>query len=297
MSLEGVLKMKFSVIIPTYNDWHRLQQCVKALENQTLPRNQYEIIVVDNSEYGVIPEEVHFPCRVQLIHEPKPGSYAARNRGATIATGEIFAFTDSDCIPDKNWLKNAQKYLNEDNDLVGGKVEIFQSEGGSKYGYLYEHATAFPQHNNVPMGKGVTANLFVKKDLFQQIGGFNATIKSGGDWEFTIRCTRAGHHMAYADDVQVNHPARNLHTIFKKHYRLTCGGALKAKREYGHSGLRMLGSHIKSGFTGRKKRTTVELSIKERLIINSIDLMKFMYRTIIYLGVSVRLINPDKVRE
>ncbi|WP_441000165.1 glycosyltransferase family 2 protein [Fodinibius sp. SL11] len=289
--------MKFSVIIPTYNDWQRLQQCVMALEGQTLSRDQYEVIVVDNSEHGVIPEEVHLPCRVQLIHEPKPGSYAARNKGAAVATGDIVAFTDSDCIPDKNWLNNAQKYLNEANDLVGGKVEIFQPEGGSKYGYMYERVTAFPQQKNVPLGKGVTANLFVKKDVFEKVGGFNMAIKSGGDWEFTLRCTKAGYQMIYADDVQVKHPARNLQTIFKKHYRLTCGGALKVKREYGYSELRMLGSHIKGGLTGRKKRSTVVLSMKERVIVYSIDLMKFMYRAIIYVGVILRLINPDKVRE
>ncbi|MEL7834378.1 glycosyltransferase [Fodinibius sp. Rm-B-1B1-1] len=289
--------MKFSVIIPTYNDWQRLQQCVIALEDQTLSHDQYEVIVVDNSENGEIPEEVNLPSSVQLVHEPKPGSYAARNRGAKIATGEILAFTDSDCIPGRNWLKNAQKHFDQTTDLVGGKVEIFQPDGGSKYGYLYERVTAFPQHNNVPMGRGVTANLFVKKEVFEKMRGFNTTIKSGGDWEFTLRCTEAGHHMAYADDVKVKHPARNLHTIFRKHYRLTCGGALNIKREYGHSQLRMLGSHLKSGFTGRKKRSKVELSMNERFIVYSIDLMKFMYRVIIYVGVIFRLINPDKVRE
>lgn len=129
------------------------------------------------------------------------------------------------------------------------------------------------------------------------MGGFNKEIKSGGDWEFTLRCTKVGFTMVYADDVRVKHPARNLCAIFKKHYRLTCGGALNTKREYGHSQLRMLGSHIKSGFTGRKKKLTGELNINERLIIFSIDMLKFMYRTIIYIGIILRLINPNKIRE
>ncbi|PAU92847.1 hypothetical protein CK503_14255 [Aliifodinibius salipaludis] len=289
--------MKFSVIIPTYNDWFRLMQCVAAVEDQTLSKDQYEVIVVDNSEDGAIPEEIHLPERVQLIHEPQPGSYAARNRGAVVAIGDIFAFTDSDCIPDKNWLKNAQKYFNETNDLVGGKVDIFQPERGSKYGYLYERATAFPQDKNVPSGRGVTANLLVRSSVFEKIGGFDSSVKSGGDWEFTLRCTKAGHQMVYADDVQVKHPARNLYTIFKKHYRLTCGGALNIKREFGHTQLRILGSHIKNGFTGRKKRSGVALSLNERFIVYSIDLMKFISRAIIYVGLILRLINPEKIRE
>ena len=289
--------MKFSVIIPTYNDWQRLQKCVMTLENQTLARDEYEIIVVDNSENGVIPEEVSLPSNVQLIHESQPGSYAARNRGAKIAIGEIYAFTDSDCIPDQNWLKSALIYFNDKTDLVGGKVEIFQSEEGSKYGYVYERVTAFPQDKNVPQGRGVTANLLVKNDVFKKMGGFNTEIKSGGDWDFTLRCTEAGHRMVYADDVLVKHPARNLYTILEKHFRITCGGALNMKKEYGHSPLRMLGSHIKGTFFGKKKRPKEVLSMNERVIVSSIDLMKFMYRTIIYVGIIVRLINPDKIRE
>ena len=289
--------MKFSVIIPTYNDWSRLLQCVTALYNQTLPQDQYEIIVVDNSREGIIPEDVYLPDYVQFVHEPRSGSYHARNRGSEISIGEILAFTDSDCIPDENWLKNAQTYFDGINDLVGGKVEIFNSESGSTYGYLYERATAFPQDRNVPRGRGVTANLFVKRKVFEKIGGFDSSIKSGGDWDFTRRCTEAGYQMVYADDVLVKHPARDLPSIFKKHYRLTCGGALNTKRAYGYSYLRMLGSHLKSGFTGDRNRALVLLNRNEKAVIFSIDLMKFMYRTIIYIGLVVHLIDPNKIKE
>jgi glycosyltransferase involved in cell wall biosynthesis len=291
------LDMKFSVIIPTYNDWSRLLQCVVALDNQTLSRDQYEIIVVDNSEDGLIPKDLFLPASVQLVHESKPGSYAARNRGGEISAGKILAFTDSDCIPDKDWLKNAQQYFNGRNDLVGGRVEIYNPEGGSKYGYLYERAKAFPQHNNVPMGKGVTANLFVKKEVFEKMGRFDLSIKSGGDWNFTLRCTEAGHRIIYADDVLVKHPARDLHSIFKKHYRLTCGGAQNMKREYGHQPLRMLGSHIKSGFIGSRNKSSGTLSRNDAIIVSTIDLLKFIYRTIIYIGMILHLIDPNKIRE
>ena len=289
--------MKFSVIIPTYNDWSRLLLCVAALEDQTLPKNQYEVIVVDNSEDGILPEDIDLPECIQLAHEPQPGSYAARNRGAEIATGEILAFTDSDCIPDKNWLYNAKDYFNRSCDLVGGRVEIFQTKTGNKYVYLYERIRAFPQDENVPRGRGVTANLLVKKEVFEKMDGFDSSVKSGGDWEFTLRCTEAGYKMIYAEEVLVKHPARNLRTILKKYYRLTCGGALNTQKKYGHSPLRIFGSHIKSGVNGQKKSVSKTLSRSERIIVFSIDLLKYFYRLIIYSGLMLRLIDPKKVRE
>jgi len=133
--------------------------------------------------------------------------------------------------------------------------------------------------------------------VFVKMGGFDTSIKSGGDWSFTLRCTEAGYKMIYANDVLVNHPARNLHSIFKKHYRITCGGALNTKKEYGHSYLRMLGSHIKSKFTGNRNEKLDLLDRKEKVIVYSIDVMKFMYRSIIYLGMILRLIDPNKIRE
>ena len=289
--------MKFSVIIPTYSDWSRLLQCVAALHNQALPQDQYEIIVVDNSKEGIIPDDVYLPEYVHFVHESRSGSYHARNRGSEISIGEILAFTDSDCIPDENWLENAQKYFDGINDLVGGKVEIFNSESGSTYGYLYERATAFPQDRNVPRGRGVTANLFVKRKVFEKIGGFDSSVKSGGDWDFTRRCTEAGYQIVYADDVIVKHPARDLPSIFKKHYRLTCGGALNTKRAYGHSYLRMLGSHLKGTLTGDRNKALVLLSRNEKAIVFSIEVMKFVYRTIIYIGMILRVIDPNKIKE
>lgn len=290
--------MKFSVIIPTYNDWFRLMQCVTALGDQTLPDDQYEIIVVDNSEDGVMPGDIELPESVQLVHEPQPGSYAARNRGVEIAIGEILAFTDSDCIPDKNWLNNAKAHFFETEcDLIGGEVKIFQPQNGSIYGFLYESVTAFPQHKNVPEGKGVTANLFVKKTVFQKVGGFDSAVKSGGDWEFTLRCTEMGYIMIYAENVRVLHPARDLSTIFKKHYRLTCGGALNGRNKYGHSQFRILVSHLKGGLTTLRGDLPKTLSTNERIIIFTIDILAYIYRAVIYSAFLLHLLNPEKVRE
>src|SRR5699024_4557240 len=253
---------------------------------------------IDNSETGKIPADVSLPDWVQIVHEPNPGSYIARNTGARKARGKILAFTDSDCVPDKNWLANAKNCFSRAAcDLIGGKVQIFKDDEQNKYGYLYERINAFPQHKNVPEGKGVTANLFVKRTVFEETGGFSSTIKSGGDWEFTQRCVSKGHEMGYFEEVSVLHPARTLPAIFEKQKRLSCGGALNAKEKFGHSYLRMLGSHLIHGPKYHRENISGELSTGERAAVYSIDILKYTYRALLYSGMFLRLIDPTKIRE
>ena len=289
--------MKFSVIIPTYNDWDRLMRCLDALQRQTMDKGQFEVIVVDNSKMGKVPEEITLPDGITLIHEPERGSYSARNTGAGRATGEKLAFTDADCIPDKNWLARAEDcFKQSDCELLGGKIQIFQDDKKNKYGYLYERITAFPQHENVPAGKGVTANLFVEKAVFDALGGFDSVLKSGGDWDFTIRCVDKGYEMIYCENVQVLHPARTLAGIFEKQKRLTCGGALYVKKKYGHGYLRSLGSHVIHG-PGLRENASDKISEDRRTFIYLIDILKYLYIMALYGGLILRLINPNKERE
>lgn len=290
--------MRFSVIVPTYDDWNGLAKCLAGLENQTIESEQYQVIVVDNSESGIVPDDFNLPAGMQLIHEPEPGSYIARNRGAGLATGEILAFTDSDCIPDKDWLAKAENCFSQKNcELIGGAVQIFQSAKENKYGYLYESIAAFPQHKNVPVGKGVTANLFVKSSVFEAVSGFSTTVVAGGDWEFTRRCTKEGFKMIYCKSALVLHPARTLAGIFKKQQRMVCGGALSIKQKYGHSYLRMLASYLihKPNFTSENNTRVLRRS--EKALVFSIDMMKYFYGTVLLSGMLLGLIDPRKVRE
>jgi len=290
--------MKFSVIIPTYNDWTRLKQCLDALEKQTLSRDEFEIIVVNNNKECSAPTDFNPSGKVQMVHEPTPGSYVARNRGVEIAQGKILAFTDSDCIPVPDWLLNAEKaYKNPKTDLIGGGIKLFRTKEGNEIAYIYASHTAFPQHINVPLGKGVTANLFVKKSIFEALGGFDPTVKSGEDWEFTTRCTQMGYKMIYDESVLILHPASNdLASLFRKYYRLTCWAAINIKRKFGYSQLRILGSHLLKGLEYVNIHQSKELNSKERIIIFSIDLLRYLHRAVVHTGILLKIINPYNAR-
>ncbi len=217
-----------SVIIPVYNDAGCLQRCLDALDKQTYPQNLYEVIVVDNGSDQKIDAAVNKYSQVLLQFEKRPGSYAARNKGIVFAKGEIIAFTDSDCIPSRDWIdKGVTNMLQQpDCDIVGGKISLFYKDPKKLNAVeVYEKFKAFNQKNKVQKyHHGVTANLLTFKRVFDKEGLFEDNLKSGGDVEWCKRVHSKGYKLMYADDVCVAHPARNTFSqLFQKTTRVVGG--------------------------------------------------------------------------
>ncbi|PSB49411.1 glycosyltransferase [Chamaesiphon polymorphus] len=219
-----------SVIIPVFNDVHRLKLCLQALENQTYPKDCYEVIVVDN---GSDPNEsidqlVTQFDRAIAAFESKPGSYAARNKGISIAKGDVIAFTDADCIPAPNWIEKGLECLRQTRNcgLVAGRIDVFfQNDQEVTPVELYESITAFPQKQLLESRHfGATANLFTFRHIFENVGNFNSNLKSGGDVEWGQRVFAHGYEQAYAEAARVHHPARrSFKELYKRTIRLVGG--------------------------------------------------------------------------
>lgn len=291
--------MKISVVIPVFEDWNRLAYCLEALQQQSLDSTEFEVIVVDNSENPTHYNNTELSSNTIIVHEPLPGSYAARNKGAELASGTLLAFTDSDCIPHKDWLTNAiKRYKVGDCDLIGGKISIFRPPKGSNHIYIYENHSAFSQKKNLAEGKCVTANLIVKQSGFHELGGFDSTLKSGGDWEFSKRLQRKHYKMVYDDSVIVSHPARkNLGEVLKKQFRIVSWGGIIAKRKYGYSNFRILLSEINHSLRNNWVEQHRIVSLKERWIFFYINAIKKIFRILVRIAITVKLIDPKSVRK
>ncbi len=217
-----------SVIIPTFNDAQRLKLCLSALIQQTYPIKNYEVIVVDNASTQDIKTSVKLFPQVRLAYEEKVGSYAARNKGITIAKGNILAFTDSDCIPSPDWIeKGIQKLLSTENcGIVAGKINFFFKESGHPNAFeLYDSLEFLQQETYVKEQKwGATANLFTFQHVFEDVGLFNADLKSGGDLEWGKRVTNKGFEIVYAADSCIAHPARHSFKEIRKKLIRRIGG-------------------------------------------------------------------------
>jgi len=225
--------MKASVIIPTYRDWPRLLQCLAALERQTLARDTFEIIVVDNDPESIQPPPL--PAGVIYLHEPRGFSYAARNAGAKRAIGHVLAFTDADCLPQPNWLESGLAELNVHPDwgLQAGRVEIFSDVHNVVF--RYEALFEFQQETWVRLMQfGATANLFARRAVFDAVQGFNAMMKSGGDADFCHRCRAAGFTIGYVHMASVMHPSRRtVSEVLRKNRRIALGFYGHARRDTG----------------------------------------------------------------
>lgn len=206
-----------------------------ALEKQTYPRELIEILVINNDPTSALPASLILPQNARLLEENKPGSYAARNRGLAQARGDLIGFTDSDCVPEPDWVANAVSVslTQEDESFrITGPVRLFRKPGGSWLAWKFESITAFNQQHNVRNGVSVTANLFVTRLTFEQVGMFDARLFSGGDVAWNRLASQQGVSLVYVDDVVVNHPAGGaMSEIVSKFRRVVGGGYVQARRE------------------------------------------------------------------
>jgi GT2 family glycosyltransferase len=219
------------VIVPVYQDWTRLALCLEALERQTLPADRFEIIIADNE-----PEPrggaVRLPANARVVHQPLPGSYAARNLAISASRGQYLAFTDSDCIPCTGWLEHGLRLMAaHPGSRVTGPVPIFRELGTSYSAYLYDYHTAFKQKESARAGRCATANLLVPRNIFDSVGAFDERLVSAGDADWNERAQGAGIPLIYDEDLAVSHPARrSVDEILRKRRRKA--GAVAQRKSY-----------------------------------------------------------------
>lgn len=230
-----------SIIVPVFNQAIGLKNCLEALEQQSYPKHLYEVIVVDNgSDAGEnIAEVVAQFAQAVLTDESQPGSYAARNRGISLAKGTIIAFTDADCVPALDWIEQGVDMLQQTPNcgLVAGQINTtFQAADRPTAIELYE-SLWYPlsQKEFVETHHfGATANVFTWTNVLQHVGVFDSTLKSNGDREWGQRVFAAGYTLRFAKTVCVNHPARHSLAQLYSRARRIMGGRydLQQKQEY-----------------------------------------------------------------
>lgn len=227
-----------SVVVPVFGDADGLRRCLEALAAQTVA--PFEAVVVDNGAVPSLAPVVAPFAFARLVHEPRPGSYAARNRGAWEAHGTVLAFTDADCRPAPDWLARGTVRL-EMAGVVAGRIDVVPRDPARPTAVeRVEMRSALRQQTYVTEGGfGATANLFTRTETFRRVGPFDAALRSGGDLEWCRRATAAGEALVYADDVRVAHPARRtLASLLRKTARITGGFvALNRGRQTRYAGL------------------------------------------------------------
>lgn len=219
-----------SVVIPVLNDSGRLKTCLEALANQTYPKGSYEVIVVDNGSDEDIKGLVSRFDGAITAYEPAPGPAAARNKGMSIAKGDVLAFTDADCIPCSGWIEKGVESISSvpGCGMVGGRIDfIFKDPAKPTTCELYDSMMYLQQKRYIANRKyAVTANLFTLRSVINDVGLFDNTGLpfSGEDNDLGWRVFAKGYKQVYSEEARVQHPARyRLNDICRKMARTTEG--------------------------------------------------------------------------
>lgn len=180
---------KISVVIPTYQRPFLLMDCLKSLAKQTVGRDAFEILVVSDGP-DILTRNIVLSWKhtglldVEYIPlDSKKGPAAARNAGWRLATGELIAFTDDDCLPDPMWLENLRDAFEGANGPVfAGRVIVPVPERPTDYEMNIAH---------LETADFVTANCACSRHALERTGGFDERFKMAwredSDLEFSIR--------------------------------------------------------------------------------------------------------------
>ncbi|MBX9770736.1 MAG: glycosyltransferase family 2 protein [Candidatus Obscuribacterales bacterium] len=194
--------MLFSVIIPTCERTDTLRQVLDALASgkQTLAFENYEVIVTDDGrvEDAEALLKAEYPW-VRFVKGPKAGPAANRNNGAKFATGEWLVFTDDDCLIDANWLYAYSQHTGGTAHAMEGSIEPI--------GEMNKVFCECPI--NTTGGLFWSANIAVKRNLFEQVGGFDANFlyPSQEDCDLRQRLLPLT-EIIFVKESKVSHPIR-----------------------------------------------------------------------------------------
>jgi len=127
-------QINISVVVCTYNRKHILQDCLQALFTQSYPSNKYEVLVIDDGSTdttssflrNLAGKRKHF----SFFRQSHAGMAKGRNLGLAHAEGNIIAFTDDDCLPAKDWLREIEQSFERNPHAIGveGKTITIDSE-------------------------------------------------------------------------------------------------------------------------------------------------------------------------
>jgi len=217
MSVEN---SAISVVIPVKNAEKTIGRCLEAVFSQTC--SPVEVLVVDgHSTDRTVEKALKFPVRV--IYEIYGTVGGARQAGLENARGDFVAFTDADCIPEKDWLENLVKEFDGNFVGVGGSIKNI-GEG------IWEKSIAFVVNTFLGSANSVQGRVFKEKRVVKsisgcnsmyrrkallEIGGFDVKLSINEETELNKRLTKKG-MLLYTPNAAVLHDQNRRLTEFAK---------------------------------------------------------------------------------
>lgn len=186
------LYMRVSVVVCTYSSerYGDLMELLESINSQTYENIEIVIVVDGNPEIYQRIRSLERDDMKILLNKKNMGNNYSRNLGVKHATGDIVAFIDDDAIAEKNWVSNIVETFTEDKDIgvVTGDIIPKWIDDSMKWFPKDLHWIISCSYSEMPTTKqevrnGFGCNLSFKKEIFEQIGLFDAKLgKIGDSW-------------------------------------------------------------------------------------------------------------------
>lgn len=194
-----------SVIVPAKDAAGTLGACLESLLAQEELAVETEIIVVDDGSTDNT-AEIAEGFGVRVVRQANAGRSAARNAGASLARGELLAFTDADCTPAPDWLHHQARPF-DDPQVVGSKGVYRTRQTGlvsrfvqQEYAFKYKRMAKQAHIDFID-----TYAAAYRRSVFLENGGFEDALLSVEDQEFSFRLARKGYQLVFAPQAVVYH--------------------------------------------------------------------------------------------
>lgn len=193
---------KASIIIPTFNRLARLKSVIAALEKQTVPKGDFEVLVIsDGSNDGTEEylQDYSHPLDLRAYFQRNQGPAAARNLGIKQAGGEIVIFLDDDVIPEPELVhEHIQAHANADDLVILGPM-LTPADAHLSPWTQWEQEMLMKQYSAMEAGQWVptarqfyTGNSSIARHHLVASGGFDASFRRAEDVELAYRLEQAG---------------------------------------------------------------------------------------------------------
>ncbi len=180
-----------SVVVPTYNEEQNIERCLQSLADQTVPRETYEIIVVDGDSKDRT-RELAEPLADRVFVQTSKRVGGARNDGAMASAGDIIATTDADCILPRDWVERIAKNF-EEREIVQLYGTVYPIEGGFRNHLSLSGANVFSRlgYHTRTIYFTLGCNTAFDREAFVRAGMYRC-IDAGDDLEIAQRMRKLG---------------------------------------------------------------------------------------------------------
>lgn len=210
--------MRLSVVMPAFNEQRHIGKTLRALAAQTIGRDAFEVVLVDNGSTDqtiAIAQQFAEVLQLKIITKLGGNIASVRNTGGEAATGDVLVFLDADCTVRPDWLEKALTQRPA-NSLWG--AHYLPPPDASWVGAVWGRCQAKPQAG--PVAFLPSCNIFIGRDDFARIGRFNEAQDTSEDVELSARARNHGMDIVAIPSIAVVHEGtpETLKQFYKQNY-------------------------------------------------------------------------------